>query len=183
MIKCVLINFLSCYYVDYKPKDVNDCQPEILDSCINERNDVDSIDIYPFSVSLMSSKQKVRRPSSKAVLRYHTPNFDKYPEKYAHHMLFMFLPFRSESELLADDGSYMTKLATQDAYDVISQNRGHLMRNRSHLMTLLMLLSEIFIQIGQITQTLSVNKKMMRSLSLHSLQVRMIVLSKILKHV
>ena len=66
----------------------------------------------------MSSKQKVKRQSSITVLRYHIPNHDKYPEKYAHPLMFMFHPFRSESELLADDGSYMTKLATQEIYNV-----------------------------------------------------------------
>ena len=39
---------------------------------------------------------KVRR-----VLRYQAANKDKYPEKFAHHLSFMFYPFRSEDELLA----------------------------------------------------------------------------------
>ena len=72
----------------------------------------------------MSSKQNVIRQSSIRGLRYHIPNRDKYREKYAHPLLFMFHPFRSESELLADDGSYMTKLATQEIHNV-PHNRQH----------------------------------------------------------
>ena len=44
--------------------------------------------------------RKVRR-----VLRYHGPNNDRYPEKFAHHLLFMFYPFRSEDELLTGNPS------------------------------------------------------------------------------
>ena len=42
----------------------------------------------------MSSKEKLKCKTVKSVLRYHVPNLHKQPENYAHHMLFMFYPFR-----------------------------------------------------------------------------------------
>ena len=37
------------------------------------------------------------------VSRYHVPNKNKYPEAYAHHLLFMFYPFRGEEQLKAGE--------------------------------------------------------------------------------
>ena len=36
------------------------------------------------------------------MLRYHVPNEKLYPEKYAHHLLLLFYPFRNELELLCN---------------------------------------------------------------------------------
>ena len=113
--------FLSCYYVDYKTKDDNDCQPEVLTTNTGDECD-SSVPNYPESIQMMSSKQKMKLRKIKSVLRYYTPNRDKYPEKYAHHMLFMFYPFRSEGQLLADDGTYTAKLACANIYNVVVEN-------------------------------------------------------------
>ena len=59
----------------------------------------------------MNSKEKLKCPKVKAVLRYHIPNCHKYPEKYAHHLLFMFYPFRNEQDLQSvNSGTYSEKL-------------------------------------------------------------------------
>ena len=44
----------------------------------------------------MSSKNILRCRKARKVLRYYTPNKTKFPEKYAHHLLMLFLPFRNE---------------------------------------------------------------------------------------
>ena len=65
-------------------------RPIILTDETMEENDTHT---FPPIVPLMSSKQKVKCRKIRAVLRYHVPNRHKYPEKYAHHLLFMYYPF------------------------------------------------------------------------------------------
>ena len=98
--------FLAYYYLDISKKDEeNDNQPIILNDELMEEHNTCT---YPSAVPLMSSKEKLKCRKFRAVLRYHVPNQHKYPEKYAHHLLFMYYPFRSESELL--DNTYLHKL-------------------------------------------------------------------------
>lgn len=67
-------------------EEENDCRPEIIEE---EPDDGESH--LPCSVPLMSSKEYL-------VLRYHVPSKLKKPEAYAHHLLFMFYPFRNEDD-------------------------------------------------------------------------------------
>ena len=78
---------------------------------------------YPFPsvIPLMSSKEKLKCRKIRAVLRYHVPNRHKYPEKYAHHLLFMYCPFRSETELLND--TYLEKLSQPGVLDTVNSNK------------------------------------------------------------
>ena len=90
--------FLSLYYVAPKKlDDINDSQPEILVDVLLDENHGSCM--LPNNVPLMSSKEVLKCRKVKAVLRYHVPNPHKNPEKYAHHILFMFYPFRNELEL------------------------------------------------------------------------------------
>ena len=66
----------------------NDSQPKILQEDLLENNH--SSCNYPATIPLMSSKEKLKCRKVKVVLRYHVPNRHKYPEKYAHHLLFMY---------------------------------------------------------------------------------------------
>ena len=60
---------------------------------------------------MSSKKEKLKCRKVRSVLRYHVPNRHKTPEQYAHHLLFMFFPFRIESELCCTpSGTYMEKL-------------------------------------------------------------------------
>lgn len=112
--------FLACYFIDYSPKDPNDCQPEILNNHINAL--ASTIIDYPKCFPLMSSKEKLKRHQVRSVLRYYTPNRHKYPEKYAHHLLFMFFPFRSEQELLGSNNSYLAKLSESRVFYFVCEN-------------------------------------------------------------
>ena len=72
----------------------------------------------------MSSKEKLKCRQVKAVLRYHVPNRHKSPEKSAHHLLFMFYPFRNEQELKSEiSGSYCEKLQEPAIINVINRNK------------------------------------------------------------
>ena len=75
----------------------NDSQPEIRNDNVLEENH--SLCGYPLTIPLMSSKEILKCKTVKKVLRYHIPNQNKKPKKYAHLMLFMFYPFRIESDL------------------------------------------------------------------------------------
>ena len=72
----------------------------------------------------MNSKDKLKCRKVKAVLRYYVPNCHKYPEKYAHHLLFMFYPFRNEDDLKsANLGTYNEKLHEPGILEVVNRNK------------------------------------------------------------
>ena len=95
--------FVSCYTFIYKPKEVDqneDYQPDALPDSLIEGNH--NCCNYPKIIKLMNSNEKMRCRKVRRVLRYHTPSKHQYPEKYAHHLLLLFYPFRSENELLVE---------------------------------------------------------------------------------
>ena len=72
----------------------------------------------------MNSKEKLKCRQVKAILRYYVPNRHKYPEKYAHHLLFMFYPFRNEQDLKSNiTGTYSEKLREPGVIDIINTNK------------------------------------------------------------
>ena len=110
--------FLAYYYVDYNYiKVTNDCQPTVL-TYFSENLECS----YPKTIPLMSSKKTLKCRNSKCVLRYHVPNKHIRPEEYAHHLLFMFYPFRDESDLLLDS-SYVKKFGEVGVADVVNINK------------------------------------------------------------
>ena len=70
----------------------------------------------------MSSNENLKCRIVRAILHYHEPNPDKYPEKYAHYLLLTFYPFRDEQNLKLD-GSYFAKLQRSGVLDIINLNR------------------------------------------------------------
>ena len=70
------------------------------------------------------SKGKIEYKKVKSVLRYHVPSPHKRPEKYAHHMLFMFYPFRKESDLCSvESGTYMENIGDPVVKNVVNKNK------------------------------------------------------------
>ena len=111
--------FLAYCYLDVSSDyEQNDNQPVVLNDEIIEENDTY---MFPSVVPLMSSKQKIKCRKIRAVLRYHVPNRHKYPEKYAHHLLFMYYPFRAESELL--ENTCLEKLSKPGVLDIVNENK------------------------------------------------------------
>ena len=116
--------FLANYTLESKNKDdENDYQPEILD----ELNQSEAIDQHlPASFPLMSNnKERLKLRKTKCVLRYHVPSKEKKPEHYAHHLLFMFFPFRNENELKDESGTYTEKLFLPEVLEEINKNKEH----------------------------------------------------------
>ena len=83
-----------------KPNEdlLNDNQPDILLEHFIET--VTEISNFPGVSPLMSSEEELKCRKTKVVLRYHVPNRNIYHEKYEHHILFIFYPFRTEIEFL-----------------------------------------------------------------------------------
>ena len=75
----------------------NDSQTEELVDEIVEANHSTSSS-YP-KLLILSTGERLHYHHEELVLRYHVPNKFKEPESYAHHLLFMFYPFRDECEL------------------------------------------------------------------------------------
>ena len=107
------------------PKQMeNDSQPnELSDEVIEENHSLTDSNSYPKNITL-STGEKLRCRKVEFVLRYHVPNRHKDPEAYAHHLLFMFYPFRNEEELkVGESNSYCAKLQQAGVTDVINQNK------------------------------------------------------------
>jgi len=62
----------------------------------------------PEKIKLIDTNEIMKRRKVKAVIRYHTPNKQKEPEKFFHHLLMLYYPSRDENKLLANDGTYAT---------------------------------------------------------------------------
>ena len=72
----------------------------------------------------MNSNDKMRCRKVRRVLRYHTPNKHQYPEKYAHHLLLLFCPFRSKNELLGGTShTYQEKYFEDGVTKIIRNNQ------------------------------------------------------------
>ena len=115
--------FIAHFYLAPKKTEdeENDNQPEILNENVLEDNH--NLCKYPSTIPLMSSKEKLKCRKVKSFLRYHVPNRNKNPEKHAHHILFMFYPFRDESKLYSTIcGTYMEKLSDPIAQATVNEN-------------------------------------------------------------
>ena len=116
--------FLAHYYLMPKPLNysINDCQPVVLEDTDLESNH--NAGGYPNTITLMNSCEKLKCCQVKAVLRYFVPNRHKFPEKYAHHLLFMFYPFRNEEHLKSSNsGTFTEKLQEPGVLSVVNINK------------------------------------------------------------
>ncbi|XP_066925556.1 uncharacterized protein [Clytia hemisphaerica] len=114
--------FMANYTLDSKNKEIeNDYQPEILE----EIEQTEAVDLrLPSSFPLKSnSKERLKLRKTKCVLRYHVPSREKKPEKYAHHLLFMFYPFRDEQELKGPQLTYTEKLLSPEVLQIVNRNK------------------------------------------------------------
>ena len=102
----------------------NDSQPnELSDEVIEENHSMNDNNSYPKRITLSTGEKLVHR-KVEFVLRHRVPNKDKDPEAYAHHLLFMFYPFRSEEQLKARELlSYSAKLLEAEVINVVNENK------------------------------------------------------------
>ena len=62
----------------------------------------------------------------KAVIRYHTPNKRKDPEKYFHHPLMLYFPWRNEQEVVGENHTYISKFYEPRVQEVVQRNKEYL---------------------------------------------------------
>ena len=88
-------------------------QPNVLPDQLIEKNN--EACAHPKTIKLMNCNE---------TMRYHVPNKDIYPEKFAHHLLFIFYPFRLEYELLiGNPPTYQNTLACPSFLSAFNKNR------------------------------------------------------------
>ena len=88
-------------------------QPNVLPDQLIEKNN--EACAHPKTIKLMNCNE---------TMRYHVPNKDIYPEKFAHHLLFIFYPFRLEDELLiGNPPTYQNTLACASFLSAFNKNR------------------------------------------------------------
>ena len=124
-----LAEFAAYYYKDYnrreKSDDVNDSQPELLnDTAVESQHD--STSALSYCLKLMSGKETMKCRKVKAVIGHHKPNKDSEYDKYCHHPLMLFYPWRNELDLRDEDHAYASKRACPAVADVVQQNKSKL---------------------------------------------------------
>ena len=102
-----LAEFAAYYYKDYKTDiaETADAQPEVLnDNMIEQghRTTTEDTSSFPNKIRLLNGTEVMKCRKVKAVIRYHTPSKSKEAEKYFHHLLMLYYPWREETELLCD---------------------------------------------------------------------------------
>ena len=124
-----LAAFAAYYYKNYN-YDVSETihsQPEVLSDDILEQTHEDTTDdaslALPKRIKLMNSKEVMKCRKVKAVIRYHTPNKTKEPDKYFHHLLMLYYPWRQVSDLLGNEQNYMSKFYEPEVQNVVQRNR------------------------------------------------------------
>ena len=118
--------FAAHYLKDYKSdfNEVSDSQPEVLSDDFIESQNIENHNTgLPDRIKLVNSKEIMKCRKIKAVIRYHTPSKRKEPEKYFHHLLMLYFPWRNEQELFGEDQTYISKFYEQDVQEVVQRNK------------------------------------------------------------
>ena len=127
--KLCLAEFAAHYYKDYKTDadhKTKDCQPDVLTDHLLELQIATSETRcmnLPQRIKLINRNEYMKCRKVKAVLRYHIPNKRKEPEAYFHHLRMLYYPWRDENNLLAENGTYMSKFLEPGVHSVIESNR------------------------------------------------------------
>ena len=119
-----LAEFAAYYYKDYgrDPDELNDVQPNVLSDDFIESNHISNCEsVLPSTIKLNNGQETMKR--RKAVIRFHTPSRVKEPEKFYHHLLMLYFPWRKETDLLGDDQLYSTKFQEPEVFSKIQTNR------------------------------------------------------------
>ena len=97
---------------------MNEYQPDLLLDSLMEGNH-ENLN-YSKIIKLINSNGKTQCCKVRRVFRYYTPNKYSLSKKYAHHLFFLFFPFRSEKELLGEHlSTYQGKLAEPCVMDLL----------------------------------------------------------------
>ena len=124
--KLCLAEFALYYYKDYKSDtcETEDAQPEVLtDDIIEQSHNIlgtsDNASVLPKKIRLLNGNEVMKCRKVKAIIRCHTPNRMKEPEKYYHHILMLYYPWRRESELFGSEQTYISKFQEPDVQTTV----------------------------------------------------------------
>ena len=124
-----LAEFASYYYKEYKSDSTsNDAQPEVLtddatELHIQSDSEAPVTNQLPTRIKLLKTNEVMKCRLTKAVVRYHTPNKIKEPEKYFHHHLMLFFPWRMEESLIGSEQTYASKFTEPEVQAIVEANR------------------------------------------------------------
>ena len=71
----------------------------------------------------MTKKATMNFQKLKPVIRFHKPNKTTDPEKYFHHVLILYFPWREESDLIEPEGTYASKLDDPLVRQTVNRNQ------------------------------------------------------------
>ena len=140
-----LAEFAAYYYKDYRkdPDEFNDVQPNVLSDDLVESNHISNCEsVLPPTIKLNNEQETMKCRKIKAVIRFHTPSKAKEPEKFYHHLLMLYFPWRKESDLLGDDQLYSTKFQEPDVFSKLETNRRTFEPNAEAIDTALQMVRE-----------------------------------------
>ena len=141
-----LAEFAAYYHKDYRkdPDEFNDVQPNVLSDDLVESNHVSNSEsvLPPLTIKLNNGKETMKRRKIKAVIRFHTPSKAKEPEKFYHHLLMLYFPWRKETDLLGDDQLYSTKFQEPEVFSKVETNRRTFESNAEAIDTALQMVNE-----------------------------------------
>ena len=132
--KLCLAEFAASYYKDYKiPSDeTSDAQPEILTDAVAEsqHTNTNTTETLPDKIRLLVTNELMKCRKVRAVVRFHTPNKRKEPEKFFHHLLMLYFPWRDElADLIGSDQTYASKFYENSVQAVVDSNRAKFEQN------------------------------------------------------
>ena len=121
-----LAKFAACYYKATKydseyQEPTNDNQPQVLTNDLTESQNEDETSL-PHIIYLINSKEVMKKRKVLAVVCFHKFNQTKEPEKSAHYSLMLYFPWRKESDLIGNGGTYSSKLDDQFVKEVVERN-------------------------------------------------------------
>ena len=145
--KLCLAEFAAFYYKDYKiPGDeTNDAQPDILTDQVAElqhgNTSTYTTETLPNKIKLLVTNEVMKCKKIRAVIRFHTPNKQKEPEKVFHHLLMLYFPWRNEVlDLTGPDNTYASKFFETGVQYIVDINRSKFEQNADEVSEALELL-------------------------------------------
>ena len=122
-----LAEFAACYYKDYKfPKDERtDTQPDVLTYIVAETQHMNTgtTTTFPDNIKLLDTNEVMKCRKVRAVVRFHVPNKRKEPEKFFHHLLMLYFPWRDElADLTGKDQTFASKLCEPEVQSFVEIN-------------------------------------------------------------
>ena len=118
---CILL-----LYKDYRkdPDEFNDVQPNVLSDDLIQSNNISNCElVLPPIIKLSNTQETMKCRKIKAVIRFHTPSKIKEPEKFYHHLLMLYFPWRKETDRFGDDQLYSTKFQESKVFSKVETNR------------------------------------------------------------